>query len=227
LFQESIIQKNNNNLVNCASSKYLSEHASLSPLLDAAANEYWLFHGCDQQIVPFLLHGGYDPRISNLEGMFGGGFYLAENSSKSNQYIPCIGCGENSIFTGSGCSCKNQENLEFSIILYRAVLGDVHVAKIYDEKTYRHGKTTHRVRRPPLKPDGNGLYDSVMGESIKHGGDALQYREFILYEPGQAYPEYVINFKRSAANACAPSDFKRMKDKCYHFLRNTRKKGTE
>jgi hypothetical protein len=77
--------------------------------------------------------------------MFGGGFYLTENSSKSNQYIPCPGCEQNAVFPESGCNCKDQENLEFTIILYRAVLGDVHIAKQYDRKIYRG---THKSRVP-------------------------------------------------------------------------------
>jgi hypothetical protein len=151
--------------------------------------------------------------------MFGGGFYLAENSSKSNQYIPCPACEKNAVFYGSGCKCKNQENFEFSIILYRTVLGDVHIANKYDKKIYC-GEDKRRVRRPPIRINGD-LYDSVMGESKKYSGDSLQYREFILYQPDQAYPEYVIHFKRSAANAHPSSGFKRAKDNCLHFLKNT------
>ncbi len=205
-------------MADCESSKYFNDHPLLAPLLDANANEYWLFHGCDEKILPILLMTGYDPRVSSLDGMFGGGFYLAENSSKSNQYIPCPGCERNAIFRDSGCKCKEQENIEFSIIIYRAVLGDVHIAKQYDAKIYR-GTDKCKVRRPPQK-NFIHLYDSVMGESVTHGGDKLQYREFILYEPGQAYPEYVIKYKRSAINARAPSDIKRMRETCYHLLKN-------
>jgi hypothetical protein len=212
------MENNNKRLADCESSKYLKDHPLSTPLLDASANEYWLFHGCSDKIVSVLIYTGYDPRVSSLDGMFGGGFYLAENSSKSNQYIPCPGCGKNSIFWGSGCSCKNQKDLEFSIILYRAVLGDVHIVKQYDKKTYRGDQ--FRVRRPPLKENSINLYDSIMGESKKNGGDLLQYREFILYEPGQAYPEYVIKFKRSAANARPPSNIQRTKDKYFNLLKN-------
>lgn len=190
----------------------------MTPLLDANANEYWLFHGCDANIIPILKDIGYDPRVSSLDGMFGGGFYLAENSSKSNQYISCPGCGKNAIFRDIGCHCRNQDNLEFSIILYRAVLGDVHIAKKYDKAKYRGSE--RRVRRPPSKEGQTDLYDSVMGESIKNNGDRLNYREFILYEPGQAYPEYVINFKRAATNAHAPSDIKSVMNRCRYFLSN-------
>lgn len=205
---------------------YLKDRPLLMPLLDAKANEYWLFHGCDAMIIPILLQSGYDPRVSSLDGMFGGGFYLAENSSKSNQYIPCPGCGKNAIFRGIGCSCKQQEKLEFFIILYRAVLGDVHVAKVYDEKMYR-GEEKCRVRRPPFKNKSVDLYDSVMGESKTHSANNLKYREFILYECNQAYPEYVIRFRRSATNARPPSNIERMKDRCQFFLKNTFSKKKE
>jgi hypothetical protein len=188
-------------LANYDSSQYLKTQPLLTPLLDANVNEYWLFHGCNEGTLHFLLHSGYDPRVSNLDGMFGGGFYLAENSSKSNQYIPCTGCGKNAIGYESGCSCQNQGELEFSIILYRAALGDIHVAMQYDQKMYC-GNGKHRVRRPPYKKASSDLYDSVMGESKKHGGNILNYREFILYESAQAYPEYVIKFKRSGVHPC-------------------------
>ena len=37
----------------------------------------------------------------------------------------------------------------------------------------------------------------MIGESTKNGGTDLSYRELVLYEKGQAYPEYIITFKRS------------------------------
>ncbi|CAF1159463.1 unnamed protein product [Didymodactylos carnosus] len=211
--KNSIIQKSNNRLVDYESSEYLQISPLLTPLLDAAANEYYLFHGCDYQILKHLLYSGYDPRVSNLHGMLGGGFYLAENSSKCNQYIPCPGCGKNSIPSGSGCNCPDQEDLVFSIILYRAILGDVHIAKMYDRAKYCGG-SMDPVRRPPTKENGCDLYDSVLGESIKHGGNKLRHREVILYESGQAYAEYVIQFKRWAVNARMSSSAKSVEDKC-------------
>jgi hypothetical protein len=147
---------------------------------------------------------------------------LAENSSKSNQYIPCLGCDQNVISTKGGCSCPNQEHFVFSMVLYRVILGDVHVALQYDKEKYRDGAVKgHRVRRPPMKTGCQELYDSVMGESVKNGGDRLLHREFILYERGQAYPEYVIDFRRSAQNARPPTDMESLKNRCRHFLINT------
>ena len=201
---------------------HFENHPLLTPLLDSHSNEYWLFHGCRGDTIPHLLHTGYDPRISNLKGMFGGGFYLAENSSKSNQYIPCPGCNGNSISSHIGCTCFNQDKLVFSMVLYRVILGDVHVALQYDKEKYRNGSGKRNfVRRPPFKTAGEELYDSVMGESKKNGGDRLEHREFILYERGQAYPEYVIDFQRSAQNTTPPTDINRLLDRCRHFLKNT------
>ncbi|UJR17101.1 hypothetical protein I4U23_003998 [Adineta vaga] len=218
--KDNIRNKTNHRLMEFESSRYFQDHPLLTPLLDASVNEYWLFHGCDKDILPILVRQGYDPRVSSVMGMFGGGFYLAENSSKSNQYIPCPGCRKNAIFYGEGCSCGDEEEIELSMLLYRVSLGDVHIAKIYEKTIYR-GQEKSPIRRPPMKENSLGLYDSVMGESKTHGGNALQYREFILYETGQAYPEYIIRFKRSAMNAFPSSDTTKLFNKCRMFLQNT------
>ncbi|CAF1137147.1 unnamed protein product [Rotaria sordida] len=225
--KDMVIRKYNDRLTDCESSKYLQAHPILTPLLDTKTNEYWLFHGCSRNSLYHLLHSGYDPRVSNLSGMFGGGFYLAENSSKSNQYIPCPKCGKNSIGNDIGCNCANQQDIEFAIVLYRAALGDVHVAMKYDKEKYRRGPNKQRVRRPPKKANDEDLYDSVMGESMENGGDQLKYREFILYESGQAYPEYVIYFRRSANRARQSSNIENLKRKCRNFLINTFRKNPE
>ena len=91
---------------------------------------------------------------------------------------------------------KNQADLKFSTVLYRATVGDIHMAKIYDGKTCKAGETSRRVRQPSFKNGTNELYDSVMSESKKHAEDLLRYREFIPFEPSQAYPEYVMQVKR-------------------------------
>ncbi|CAF0993713.1 unnamed protein product [Didymodactylos carnosus] len=205
--------------LNCQGSKYLKVNKMLTPMIDASASEYWLFHGCSKQTVCKLTHEGYDPRVSNLDGMFGGGFYLAANSSKSNQYIMCPNCKRNSIFTGIRCKCRNQEEMEFQILIYRALLGDLHIVVDYDPKKYR-GKGKDRIRRAPIKANNNNVYDSVLAEKQKYGGNKLKYREIILYESYQAYPEYVVTFKRSAANVRVPACGDDLLNKCYDFLTN-------
>ncbi|CAF1501761.1 unnamed protein product [Adineta steineri] len=220
--KDSIIRKNHNRVAQAGCSIHFGDHPLLMPLLDSQSNEYWLFHGCSHDVLHNLSHAGYDPRVSNLKGMFGGGFYLAENSSKSNQYIPCPGCNGNAIATSMGCTCPNQRDFIFMMVLYRVILGDVHVALQYDREKYCKGVEKGKyVRRPPIKTSTTDLYDSVMGESIRHGGNRLQYREFVLYERGQAYPEYVINFRRSVENVHPPTDMDRLLNRCQNFLKNT------
>ncbi|CAF5110414.1 unnamed protein product [Rotaria sp. Silwood1] len=216
--KDMVIRQNNNRLTDCGSSIYLETRPLLTPLLDIKTNEYWLFHGCSQNNLYHLLHKGYDPRVSNLNGNFGGGFYLAENSSKSNKYIPCPGCNQNCVGSSIGCDCTDQENLEFSMILYRAALGDVHIALSYDKNKYCRGPNNQLIRRPPMKANGKDLYDSVMGESMKYGADRLQHREFVLYDSGQAYPEYVIYFRRSTKTLRRPRNIEHLKKTCREFL---------
>lgn len=106
-----------------------------------------------------------------------------------------------SILRKGKCQCPDQGN--FGMLLCRVALGDVHIAKKYDSATYK-GDPTNPVRRPPAKlkksasdssvdqiANNNNhvnhvhafqLYDSVLGESKAHGGDLLNYREFIVYD---------------------------------------------
>ncbi|CAF1575389.1 unnamed protein product, partial [Didymodactylos carnosus] len=224
--KDNIIGKNRHRIPGCDSSKYLEMKPLLTPLSDKQSNEYWLFYGCNHPTTAQLVLAGYDPRVSNLEGMFDGGFYLAENSSKSNQYIPCPRCGENAISTQIECTCLNQEQIDFKMILYRVILGDVHIAKTSDRNKYRDAINNNGQRsyvcRPPVKPNSMGdLYDSVMGESMKNDGDQLRLNcEFILYEKGQTYPKYISDFQRSIHNMRPSTNIKRVQDKCRNFLLN-------
>jgi hypothetical protein len=187
----------------------------LTPKLDEKSNEYWLFHGTKSEYLDVLLNVGYDVRIGSLIGMFGGGFYLAENPTKSNQYIPCPTCGKGSVFTSGNCDCKKEQ--VYSMIIFRTTLGLPHLAIDYKKEKYCgiSSKSTVNipgfgkyisaskdsidsfVRRPPLIPGSFETYDSVLGESKGNGGNKLEYREFILYDNHRAYPEYIIEFKRS------------------------------
>lgn len=69
------------------------------------------------------------------------------------------------------------------MLVCRVVLGEFHVALKYDSKRYKGTDPRCPVRRPPLKSqDGFELFDSILGESKQFGGDALNYREFVVYD---------------------------------------------
>jgi hypothetical protein len=187
-----------------ASTAHLRQFPSKMPCLDPGANEYQLWHGTSWESVQIVKQYGLDPRVSSVAGMFGGGCYFAEDSSKSNQYIPCPTCGAGAIFKGksSECHCDPEEQV-FPILLCRVLLGDFHVVSKYDAKVYRGTDAARPVRRPPNKPSSMEAYDSVLGETGANGATAvnqgaLRFREYITYEVDQAYPEYVISYKRRA-----------------------------
>ncbi|CAF5058941.1 unnamed protein product, partial [Rotaria sp. Silwood1] len=55
----------------------------------------------------------------------------------------------------------------------------MHIVKEYKSEIYRGTDVSHPVRRPPQKPNSEDLYDSIMGECNKYGGNRLRYREFV------------------------------------------------
>lgn len=80
------------------------------------------------------------------------------------------------------------------MLVCRVTLGDTLVEKQYrgnyNPTDYWFGRRTE-----PDKPNG-GIFNGVIGESKKNGGSDLVYREYVVYESSQVYPEYVVYFKR-------------------------------
>ena len=150
--------------------------------------------------------------------MFGAGLYFAEHASKSQQYVHSGTCKLSGAMPRDptnrakfikDCKCKQKD--ECCVLLCRVALGDCLI-----EKNFRGngpGQFWHARRREPCarrpfekkkiplssgsrsvsavrreKP-GGGVYNSVIGESRANGGSALEFREYILYESKQVYPE--------------------------------------
>jgi hypothetical protein len=55
-------------------------------VIDAQANEVWLWHGTKPDTAKIIAERGFDEREARLEGMYGAGNYFADCSSKSHQY---------------------------------------------------------------------------------------------------------------------------------------------
>ncbi|EKX33036.1 hypothetical protein GUITHDRAFT_53894, partial [Guillardia theta CCMP2712] len=137
---------------------------------DQLSNEVFLFHGTQHEVTDVILSSGYglDERVSKLSGHLGAGVYLAENSSKSDEY-----CTPDA----DGLCC---------MFLVRAALGSPY------ETT---AKMTNQ-RRPPAGSDSR-LFDSVIALTREtHPGSFLQWhREFVVYDRRQAYPEFLIQYR--------------------------------
>lgn len=166
------------------------------PATEESVNEFFFFHGLNASHVPSIAKFGFDPRFCSLNGMFGGGVYFAENSSKCNQYNhvgACAVSGYKDQMAGHQCKCSKSDLAQ--MVVCRTVLGDTLV-----EGNYRGnspGQYWHGRRQEPEKP-GGGVYNSVLGESKTNFGPAaaLQLREYVVYESSQLYPEYVCHYRR-------------------------------
>jgi len=175
----------------------LVNYPLLTPVLDRTVNEVYLFHGTSVEVANLILEGGFESRhVSEVvtgtqtKAMFGAGCYFAENSSKSNQYAPCPICRNGAIPNRTLCHDSPEmiaKSRGYVMIFARVLLGYGHVCMKYDEKIYKKDE-------PPQGP--NGPCDSVMAESRTNGGDAVDYREFVVYNPALIYPEYVVHYTR-------------------------------
>ena len=174
-------------------SQHLQQNPLKTTLLDRSTNEYYLFHGCGHMmtgcdVIEIIQDTGFNNRLSNISGMFGGGLYFADLSSKSNQYVPCTACYKGSIGRDP-CKCEAVEK-PYRMLLCRVLLGRIKVCKVYREEDYKQQHQPLQQRDAP--------YDSVLGEDMQHGGDALSFREIVVYDPAQIYPEFVVHYRRKA-----------------------------
>jgi hypothetical protein len=119
--RQAMIAKYGDALAHSDANEWLSTRPILTAtnqvvgLLERRVNENFLFHGTDPTTAETLKQTGFDARVSSLVGMFGGGSYFAENSSKSNQYIP----GPEAQPTPFGNP--------YQMLFCRVLLGDIHI----------------------------------------------------------------------------------------------------
>jgi len=139
--------------------------------IDRDINEVLLWHGTSPNGAMGIKNEGF--RMSkagtNAGSMFGPGIYLAENSTKSDEYAQD---DKDGLYQG-----------QFCLLLCRAVLGQV--LQMVDGGEAVHGMVSEAMR--------SEKYDSVLGDRAVAVGT---YREFVIYKAEQAYPEYVILYNR-------------------------------
>lgn len=71
---------------NIATTEHLDEDSILKSELFPEINEHFLFHGTKADTYKKILSQGLDFRMAGEKGMFGQGMYLAESSTKADQY---------------------------------------------------------------------------------------------------------------------------------------------
>ena len=140
---------------------------------DGGPDERLLWHGTAK--TQLVVSKGLDPRVCSLKGMWGGGVYFADKSTKSARY-----CGTASKVGDSG-----------QLLLCRVALGR-QLAKTVPERD---------LRRPPqpfwLFPSeavdwlrGNQYHAIFAPASM-----LLLMNEYIVFHTNQGYPEYIVDFK--------------------------------
>lgn len=136
-------------------------------------NECYLFHGTKSQFVDNIMTKGIDPRHSGNNTMMGKGIYCAESSTKSDQYT-------------DGKNHRLQVGLK--MILVRMLLGKIFVAN-----------NAQQFKLPPCE---TCLHDNCTIQHHEHFDSVVVdiqnklFREFIVYDAHQCYPEYIITYDR-------------------------------
>jgi len=144
--------------------------------LDTRTNEVYLLHGMRDGVQEKIALKGFEERLAGTGAgtIYGLGSYFAENACKADQY------------------CTPNKEQEFHMFLARVTLGG-HCYACNDTKTSIAGHFGgQRVEQWKMLPEvqGTGVtYSSLVGT-------ALARREFVVFRGIQAYPEYLITYKR-------------------------------
>jgi len=139
-------------------------------------NEFYLWHGTKPDIVDKIAGGGFDERVSYFD-------------ADRKQIGGLFGAG---VYFAEHCSKSDQyctpepfaPDGTFYLILARVTM----LKFFWTEKGLKNQRRA---------PDG---FDSVVGQL-----SAKQYREFIVYDRRQTYPEYIVEYKRGYDPSLAPS----------------------
>ena len=135
-------------------------------------NEVYLFHGTSPDALEGISRTGFRIDLAGTAtGLgFGRGAYFAERSTKSDEYS-----------TSRQVQVGLVEEDHFRMLLCRVCLGEVYRITDFDVAAERYVV-------------GSSRYDSLLGDREKAKGT---FREFVVYDKDQIYPEYAIIYKRS------------------------------
>eukprot|EP00746_Dinoflagellata_sp_MGD_P111392 gnl/MRDRNA2_/MRDRNA2_48201_c0_seq1.p1 gnl/MRDRNA2_/MRDRNA2_48201_c0~~gnl/MRDRNA2_/MRDRNA2_48201_c0_seq1.p1 ORF type:complete len:412 (-),score=105.41 gnl/MRDRNA2_/MRDRNA2_48201_c0_seq1:211-1446(-) len=144
---------------------------SITGELDSRVNEVMLWHGTSPGGAQGIAKTGFrlDFSGSATGSMFGHGVYLAECSSKSDEYAKDDSDG---IYKGLYC-----------LLLCRVTLGEMLTMTA-------GGDAVHGVVKAAMD---SGAYESILGDREASVGT---YREFVVCNEKQVYPEFVVLYQR-------------------------------
>jgi len=136
------------------------------------ANEFLLFHGSCPSAMDSICEGNFKESFAGAAGLYGPGFYFAEACSKADEY-----------------SSDDKEGIYkglYAMLVCRVTCG----ACLYNSEVRPDTESLLKKVAP------RGPYHSVLGDREKARGT---YREFVVYDKDQVYPEYVVLYRRATA----------------------------
>ena len=147
--------------------------------VDKQSNEHLLFHGTKPDAVSTLCNRGFDEHVGSLAGFLGAGCYFAENSSKSDEYVP--------------------PGAKQYMFLSRVVLGTPFVTPATaGHRGLRRPPCVHGHFDMPGRTCGHDRFNSLVAttKATDLRSSLHHFREFVVYDRSQCYPEYLIEYER-------------------------------
>jgi len=160
------------------------------PIIDAACNEFWLWHGTRRDKLDAILREGLDEHVSQLTGLYGAGVYFSDEACKVLQYT--------------------DEGDRRCLLYCRVTLGRPY----YTQNTLKSLRTLKKLpemfQRGELsrKPDADG-HDSVIANPGPITGHPCKqvHREFIVFQGALSYPEFVVSVSCGQNNSSSGCEF--------------------
>mmetsp|Transcript_9865 Transcript_9865/g.25972 ORF Transcript_9865/g.25972 Transcript_9865/m.25972 type:complete len:583 (+) Transcript_9865:189-1937(+) len=160
----------------------VESHADLDSPLATNCNEWRLFHGSSWGACRGISDSNFRLSLSGTGAtwkkpgeqkgspLYGYGIYLAERITKADEYAGVVPDGED----GAGLNCA---------LVCRALGGRAHLI------------TTNEIDKVKLRNDVfDGPYHAIFGDRVVTLGKP--YREIVMYDKDQIYPEYIIMYER-------------------------------
>uniref|UniRef100_A0A0B7BI43 Poly [ADP-ribose] polymerase n=1 Tax=Arion vulgaris TaxID=1028688 RepID=A0A0B7BI43_9EUPU len=161
--------------------KYLREISNTGKQYDRITGlSQELDHFSSQQLSPdinefYLFHGTDNEwavaaqgfKVGDPNAMYGQGIYFADKFTKADQYA-------------DEKYDRDPDGTELTVLLCKVLLGDFLKCPKRDAQKWKE-----------LPYNGRYRYDSVLGS-----GPGMRFREFVVYNGTQCYPEYIIKYKR-------------------------------
>ncbi|CAG5131329.1 unnamed protein product [Candidula unifasciata] len=140
-------------------------------------NEIYLFHGTSEDSANQIIEEGFDTGITNPRNLYGRGIYFAEEFTKADQYT-------------DDRDDRDPHGTELTLLLCKVLMGNAFMCGKYDAEKWKQPPCM-KCGRSKCRHGWQHRYDSVLGS-----GHGMLFREFVVYDGRQCFPEFIIKYER-------------------------------